>query len=150
MLVETVQHAVLLARCAVPRDMISYNKSQGQHWAHKTKSTQQKKEWAKWLRSTEGLDIPVLQGANKRMIRICRIVSGRMQLFEPVNLWAGAKPIEDALVDLGWLEDDDAKHCELKVEQFKVQSAADWIQEAVRQCKAKITVEVFDLDAPVL
>lgn len=135
----------LVGRCAIPRDMVSYNRSQGQHWSNKLKSSGQKKDWMTWLRSSEGLDVPDRQSIYRRKLVITRIVHGTMKKFEKVNYYAGAKPIEDALVTLGWLKDDDEKHCELVVEQTLVADAADWIQDAVRKNGAKIAVEVYEL-----
>lgn len=141
---------LLIARCALAHDVVSYNVSQGQHWSHKTKSTNQKKKiWIPLLRSSEGLDIPVMQGRNRRMVKITRVVTGRMRLFEKVNLYAAAKPVEDALVKLGWLTDDAKKYCELLVEQCAQQDAPEWLEEAVCDKGAKIAVEIFDLNDPI-
>ncbi|NDQ57358.1 MAG: hypothetical protein GZ088_09835 [Acidipila sp.] len=137
---------LLIARCALTKDIVSYNASQGQHWSHKSKSTQQKKIWATLLRSSEGLDIPVSQGNHRRMLKVTRVTTGKMHLFEKVNLYAAVKPVEDALVDLGWLTDDSLKYCELVVEQFHAAYAPEWLQEDVIARKVKIAVEIFDLN----
>jgi hypothetical protein len=138
-----------IAQCALPKDMISYNVSNGQHWANKTKSWKQARDWAIWFRCSEGLGFEQKQGKNRRLIKITRILSGRMRLFEKVNLYAGAKPVEDALVHLGWLIDDDEKHEDVLVEQVRVSVAPGWMQKAVRERKAKVAVEIFDLDEPI-
>lgn len=139
------KEGILLGRCAIPRDMVSYNRSQNQHWSNKLKSSAQKKDWMMWLRSDEGLGIPENQTIYRRKLIITRIVSGPMKKFEKVNYYAGAKPIEDAMVMLGWLKDDDEKHCELIVEQKLATESDDWVKDAVQKIGAKIAVEVYEL-----
>lgn len=138
-----------LAQCALPKDMVSYNVSNGQHWSNKSKSWKQARDWMIWFRCNEGLGFTQKQGKNRRLVKITRILSGRMRLFEKVNLYAGAKPVEDALVHLGWLTDDAEKYEDLIVEQVRVDAAPDWMQKAVLEYKAKVAVEIFDLDEAI-
>lgn len=139
---------ILLARCALTKDIVSYNAVHG-HWSNKSHSWKQAQLWEILLRSTIGLDIPVKQGTVKRRLVITRVVHGRMKEMELANYPSGMKPIEDAMVNLGWLIDDAPKYVETEMRQIKVENAEAWLQEKVMREDARIAVEIYDLDSPI-
>lgn len=139
------ESAVLVGRCAVWKDVISYNISQGSHRYSVNKSHMQTREWAKLLRSTDGLGFEIRQIKYRRRVLIRRVLRGRMKPFEPVNLWAAAKPVEDALVKLGWLIDDAEKYCDLQVQQPLFTELSLHEQREIEKRNAKILVSIYDL-----
>jgi hypothetical protein len=139
------ESAVLVGRCAVWKDIISYNVSQGAHRYSVNKSHKQTREWAKLLRSTDGLGFEVLQKQYRRRVLIRRVLRGRMKPFERVNLFAAAKPLEDALVKLNWLIDDAEKYCDLQVQQPVFAELDLQEQREIEKRNAKILVSIYDL-----
>jgi hypothetical protein len=138
----------LIRRCAIPKDIYSYNRVSGGHWSNKSKSWKQTQEWATWLRSSEGLDIPEPQKEFRRRLVITRVVGPRMKEMEIANYPSGMKSVEDALVRLGWLIDDSRKYVDTEMRQVRLSEAESWVREKVG---AKITVEVYELDSsPIL
>ena len=135
----------LIRRCALPKDIYSYNRVSGGHWSNKSKSWKQTQEWATWLRSTEGLDIPEPQKQFRRRLVITRVVSGRMKEMEPANWPSGMKSVEDALVNLKWLIDDARKYVDTEMRQVLFEEAESWLQQLVKIKGAKIAVEIFEL-----
>lgn len=73
-----------------------------------------------------------------------------MQKMEPANYPSGMKPVEDALVDLKWLIDDAPKYVETVLRQIDVNEAEDWLKKLVETRRAKIAVEIYDLDSSPL
>jgi hypothetical protein len=138
----------LLRRCALEKDIVSYNDVTG-HWSHKSHSWKQRQLWGLLLRSSEGLDIPIPQTEHRRKLIITRVVSGRMKKMEPANFPSGMKPVEDALVDLKWLIDDAPKYVETELKQIEVAEAEDWLKKLVETRRAKTAVEIYDLDSPI-
>jgi len=135
----------LIRRGVFQKDVISGNVSNYKHWTNKTKSCQQVKLWNIILRGDTGLDIPVKQEKFKRLIKIKRVISGRMKPFDKVNLYTAIKPLEDALVNLGWLIDDSDIYRDLEVCQARCEDLDTWEREQVKY-GSKIFVEIYDLE----
>jgi hypothetical protein len=143
---ENGETGKLIRRCALPRDIFSYNRVSGGHWSNKTKSWKQTQEWQLWLRSSEGLDIPEPQKEFRRRLVITRVVGPRMKEMEVANFPSGMKSVEDAIVNLGWLIDDSRKYVDTEMRQIRLNEAEEWVKQ---KAGAKIVVEVYELDSPI-
>lgn len=142
-----VAELVLLRQCVLPRDIVSPNVFLSQHRFSKAKPTAQRKEWFKWLRSETGLGLPIWHKGKKRAVHVVRVVSGAMRKMDKSNLYGGVKPLEDALITLGWIKDDSEKWCELEVSQSAVLDLSDEDTSLLVHADddAKVIVKVFDL-----
>jgi hypothetical protein len=82
------------------------------HWA---KRSRYNRDWAWLLRSALG-NVALFEPPPKRQAEV-RITQIRKRLMDPDNAVAACKPILDACVSLGLIEDDDQKHVALFVDQ---------------------------------
>lgn len=69
------------------------------------------------------VDIPFSLGRFRRVI-LTRLWGKRQRAFDPSNLVAGAKPVEDALVQCSMIDDDSAKYARIHHHQRR---AADGV-----------------------
>jgi len=102
-----VNKSTLIRRCALPKMLRSLNTFTGGNWYSRNKHWRETPEWMKWLRSSQGLGIPVPHGNRKRRVLIVRMMISRQRYWDDENQYGGSvKPLNDALVRLGWLKDD--------------------------------------------
>lgn len=142
----------LLAKCALPKAVLSENRFTGGHWASKSvkKHWRETKDWALLLRSIDGLGIVQVQERLRRKLVIKRLLCLRQRRFDTVNKYGGsAKSIQDALIKLGWLRDDAPKYCDLEIQELEPEEMTEWEYEAYDRRGALCIVEVHELDEEI-
>jgi hypothetical protein len=118
----------------------------GRHWASKNKHWREAPEWELWLRSTEGLGFVIPHGNKKRRVVVTRVLHGRERLWDDENLYGGSvKPLNDALVRLGWLRDDTPQWRELELRQVKATELSGHPCAELLKKTARTIVEIHEL-----
>ena len=142
----------LLAKCALPRAVLSENKFTGGHWASTSvpKHWRETKDWALLLRSVDGLGFVKTQEQFRRRVVVKRLLCLRQRRFDEVNKYGGSvKSIQDALVKLGWLTDDAPKYCDLAVQELEPDEMEQWEYDAYDKRGALSVVEVHELNEEI-
>jgi len=113
----------LIRSCKLPDEIVSENEYTGGYGPFSKASRRHwrdTKTWGFLLRSMDGLGFVIPHDNEKRRVDIIRVMHAGQRQWDTENTYGGTvKSVNDALVDLGWLKDDNPFWRELSLIQMR-------------------------------